>query len=131
MYLAMMEMIETSNAILRKDAENIVYLKFPSKTTHSLETMNEHLKAVTDLDHNNTGVLLLVNMTNLVGVSKEARTMVSNNEMTKTHKAVAMLVSNPLTKLIASFFLGLNKPQFPIKSFTNKEEAIAWLLTRA
>ena len=68
MYLAMMEMIETSNAILRKDAENIVYLKFPSKTTHSLETMNEHLKAVTDLDHNNTGVLLLVNMTNLVGV---------------------------------------------------------------
>jgi len=126
-----MKIIETSNAILRKDAEDIVYLKFPSKTTHSFETMNEHLKSVTDIDSNNTGVLLLVNMTNLVGVSKEARTMVSNNEMTKTHKAVAMLVSNPLTKLIASFFLGMNKPKFPIKSFTNSDDAVLWLLKQS
>jgi hypothetical protein len=37
--------------------------------------------------------------------------MLSNNEMTKTHKAVAMLVSNPLTRLIASFFSGINKPK--------------------
>ncbi len=126
-----MEYIETSNSILRKDSENIVYLNFPEKTRHSLETMNEYLKAVKTLDTTNTGVLLLVEMNNLMGVSKDARTMVGNKDMTKAHKAVGMLVDTPLTKLIASFFLGLNKPQFPIKSFTNKEEAIAWLLTRA
>ncbi|MDA8945547.1 hypothetical protein N9H12_00565 [Flavobacteriales bacterium] len=99
-----MKIIETSNSILTKDTKNIVSLKFPNKTTHSLETMNEHLEAVTLLDYNNIGVLILIYMTNLVSVSKEARTLVSNNEMTKTHKVVAILVSNPLTRLIASFF---------------------------
>jgi len=70
-------------------------------------------------------------MSNLIGVSKEARTMVSDDEMTNAHKAVAMLVGSPLTKLIASFFLGLNKPKFPIKSFTNNDEAFNWLQKHA
>jgi hypothetical protein len=68
-----MKVIETSNSILRKDAENIVYLKFPNKTTHSLETMNEYLLTVSDLNQNYTGVLLLVNMTNLIGVSNNVK----------------------------------------------------------
>jgi ribosomal protein S24E len=126
-----MEIIETSNAILSRNANNVVCLKFPNKTTHSLKTMKEHLKAVNDLDQTNTGVLLLVYMANLVGMSKESRTMVSNTEMTNAHKAVAMIVTNPLTKLIASFFLGLNKPNFPIRSFTSKDEAVAWLLKQS
>lgn len=57
--------------------------------------------------------------------------MVSDDEMTNAQKAVSMLVGSPLTKLIASFFLGLNKPKFPIRSFTNIDEAISWLQKHA
>tara|TARA_B110000908_G_C10198403_1_gene424114 strand:+ start:241 stop:615 length:375 start_codon:yes stop_codon:yes gene_type:complete len=121
-------MIETSNAVLRRVDDNIICLTFPRRTTHTLVTMTEHLNGLRLLDLTNNGVLLLVDLNNLIGVTKEARTMVSNPDMTKTHKAVAMLVSNPLTRLIASFFLGLNKPKFPIKSFTNSDDAILWLL---
>ena len=123
-----MDMIETSNAVLRRVDDNIICLTFPRRTTHTLVTMTEHLNGLRLLDLTNNGVLLLVDLNNLIGVTKEARTMVSNPDMTKTHKAVAMLVSNPLTRLIASFFLGLNKPKFPIKSFTNSDDAILWLL---
>tara|TARA_B110000091_G_scaffold183153_1_gene201677 strand:- start:892 stop:1266 length:375 start_codon:yes stop_codon:yes gene_type:complete len=121
-------MLETSNAVLRRVDDNIICLTFPRRTTHTLVTMTEHLNGLRLLDLTNNGVLLLVDLNNLIGVTKEARTMVSNPDMTKTHKAVAMLVSNPLTRLIASFFLGLNKPKFPIKSFTNSDDAILWLL---
>lgn len=121
-------MIETSNAVLRRVDDNIICLTFPRRTTHTLVTMTEHLNGLRLLDLTNNGVLLLVDLNNLIGVTKEARTMVSNPDMTKTHKAVAMLVNNPLTRLIASFFLGLNKPKFPIKSFTNSDDAILWLL---
>ena len=123
-----MDMIETSNAVLRRVDDNIICLTFPRRTTHTLVTMTEHLNGLRLLDLTNNGVLLLVDLNNLIGVTKEARTMVSNPDMTKTHKAVAMLVSNPLTRLIASFFLGLNKPKFPIKSFTNSDDGILWLL---
>jgi hypothetical protein len=123
-----MDMIETSNAVLRRVDDNIICLTFPRRTTHTLVTMTEHLNGLRLLDLTNNGVLLLVDLNNLIGVTKEARTMVSNPDMTKTHKAVAMLVNNPLTRLIASFFLGLNKPKFPIKSFTNSDDAILWLL---
>ncbi len=121
-------MIETSNAVLRRVDDNIICLTFPRRTTHTLVTMTEHLNGLRLLDLTNNGVLLLVDLNNLIGITKEARTMVSNPDMTKTHKAVAMLVNNPLTRLIASFFLGLNKPKFPIKSFTNSDDAILWLL---
>ena len=121
-------MLETSNAVLRRVDDNIICLTFPRRTTHTLVTMTEHLNGLRLLDLTNNGVLLLVDLNNLIGITKEARTMVSNPDMTKTHKAVAMLVSNPLTRLIASFFLGLNKPKFPIKSFTNSDDAILWLL---
>ena len=50
--------------------------------------------------------------------------MVSNNDITNAHKAVIMLVGSPLTILIVSFFLGFNKPKFPIKSFTNSEDSV-------
>ena len=123
-----MDMLETSNAVLRRVDDNIICLTFPRRTTHTLVTMTEHLNGLRLLDLTNNGVLLLVDLNNLIGVTKEVRTMVSNPDMTKTHKAVAMLVSNPLTRLIASFFLGLNKPKFPIKSFTNSDDAILWLL---
>ena len=125
-----MDMIETSNTVLRRVDDNIICLTFPRRTTHTLVTMTEHLNGLRLLDLTNNGVLLLVDLNNLIGVTKEARTMVSNPHMTKTHKAVAMLVSNPLTRLIASFFLGLNKPKFPIKSFTNSDDAILWLLKK-
>ena len=54
--------------------------------------------------------------------------VVNIDKMVKAHKACAMYVKTPLAKLIANFFLGINKPNFEISSFTDASMAKDWLL---
>ena len=126
-YFSTMKKIETSNSLLKLDSKGIVWLSFPKKTNHTLDSMKEYFEAINTLDLNKEGILLLVTMNKLSGISKEARDLVKHKTMAKAHKAVAMVVTSILSKMIASFFLGFNKPPFPIKSFTKNEDALAWL----
>jgi hypothetical protein len=41
--------------------------------------------------------------------------------------AVALLVGSPLSRIIGNFFMGLNKPPFPVRIFGDEAEALAWL----
>lgn len=41
--------------------------------------------------------------------------------------ASALLYDSPVHKIIANFYLQINKPVVPSKAFTNKEEALKWL----
>ena len=51
-----------------------------------------------------------------------------NSEVTiNTYQAVAILVGNPITRIIGSFFLKIQKPPYPVKMFTKKVNAIRWL----
>lgn len=40
---------------------------------------------------------------------------------------LAIVVRNPVQRVIASFFMGINKPSPPTKIFTNIEDAKKWL----
>jgi hypothetical protein len=40
--------------------------------------------------------------------------------------AVSLVVTNPISRAIGSFFLGLSKPPVPTKMFGDLEKAIAW-----
>jgi len=124
----MVQEIRTSNELLTLDEEGVVHLRFPKKTTHDISSIKEHLDGVKELDRDGKGVLLLVHFKNLVGMDKVSRKFVNTDEMIQSHKACAMFVSNPLSKLIANFFLGINKPNFIISSFTNVDAAKKWLL---
>ena len=63
--------------------------------------------------------LLLVHFTNLVGMDKASRKFVNTEKMV----SCAMYVTSPLAKLIANFFLGINRPNFIISSFTDEDSA--------
>ena len=124
----MIKEVKTSNELLTLDEDGIVHLKFPVKTKQNLKTIKEHLEGVEELDETGQGVLLLVHFKNLVGMDKFSRKFVNTHRMVVAHKACAMLVHNSLSRLIANFFLGINKPNFVISSFTNIEKAREWLL---
>lgn len=124
----MIKEIRTSNELLTLDSDGIVHLRFPEKTTHDINSIKEHLDGVEALSHHGNGVLLLVHFTNLVGMDKPSRKFVNTDKMIKAHKACAMYVKTPLAKLIANFFLGINKPNFVISSFTDESSAKDWLL---
>lgn len=49
----------------------------------------------------------------------------NNNSLFISH--VAMVVTNPFQKLLASFFMGLNKVPLPSKVFSNEQQATEWI----
>jgi hypothetical protein len=40
---------------------------------------------------------------------------------------VALLVGSPVTRVIGNFFIGLNKPRWPVRLFRSESDALAWL----
>jgi len=118
----------TSNELLTLEDDGILHLRFPEKTRHTIESIREHLEGVEEMNVSGEGVLLLVHFKNLVGMDKASRKFVNTSRMVDAHKACAMLVHSSLSQLIANFFLGINKPNFEIRSFADIEKAKHWLL---
>ena len=75
---------------------------------------------------------LFVDFTNMKSQTKECRDYYSKNpEHIKTYSAIAILISNPLSRVFANFFIGLNKPLKPTRLFDDRAKAIEWLKAQA
>lgn len=62
-----------------------------------------------------------------VTVTNEARKNAITIEDTTPVKATAIVTDSVAYKLIAKFYIKVNKPKSPLNIFSNKDEAIAWL----
>ena len=58
------------------------------------------------------------------GMTAEARTFFGNPN--PPYSALAILADSPVTRMIANFFIGLNRPSVPTQIFTDEEKARAW-----
>jgi hypothetical protein len=70
---------------------------------------------------------LYVDITRIESVSKDAREYYASIEAAKRISVCAMVVGSPISKVVGNFFLGLNKPHYPVRLFTSEEEALDWL----
>jgi hypothetical protein len=59
-------------------------------------------------------------------VSREARSFFAQ-EAGEDLKAIAVVVRNPVTRMMVNFFMKFNQPGYPIKFFTKDQEALEWL----
>ncbi len=62
-------------------------------------------------------------------ISREARMYYANERTASIQRATALLVDSPVSRVIANFFLGLNRPLSPTRMFTHQTQAILWLQT--
>lgn len=69
----------------------------------------------------------IVVVSNLLSQDAAARRVYANEMDPELFFAAALVVSNQLSRAIASFFLGLAKPAFPTRMFEGIEQALAWL----
>lgn len=60
-------------------------------------------------------------------IDKEAREFGSSEAGLKFSKAEAFVINSFPHKLLANFYLKVNKPQVPTRFFENKQDAINWL----
>jgi hypothetical protein len=73
---------------------------------------------------------LLVDARRVHAISREARRYLSGPAGAQVCSAVAILVGSALTRVIGNFFTGLNRPDFPVKVFTDEAAALDWLTRR-
>lgn len=68
----------------------------------------------------------LFDITKVKHSTKEARDYLAN-EGSELVAASAILVNSPVVRMMANFFIMVNKPNNPTRMFTDKESAIEWL----
>lgn len=68
-------------------------------------------------------VPMSVNMTN------EGKKIIADMKNMPLFRGSAVLVNNSLYKYAANFLSYYNKPKYPFRAFTSREEAIDWLLS--
>ena len=73
-----------------------------------------------------TPVLALLDEIN--GFTRGAQKFFAESEENQAASArVALVVSSPIAKVIANFFMKLNKPRVPTRMFTDQAKAMTWL----
>lgn len=69
----------------------------------------------------------LINLTGVLSISSEGRQYIAE-EITKLGvPATALVVKSRISRLIGSFFIGINKSDFPVRLFDDEHKAIEWL----
>ncbi len=70
---------------------------------------------------------VLLDIRLIKGIDRDARAYFASRESSVRTSAIALLVHSPLSRVVANFFLGLNKMPMPIHLFPDEGEAIEWL----
>lgn len=70
---------------------------------------------------------LLIDARRMRSISRDARQYFASDEVSKLSLAFAMIVDTPLSRILANFYMGLNKPQLPSRLFASEAEAVEWL----
>ena len=71
-------------------------------------------------------VCLLIDVTHSTETTKEVRGYAAQ-ELPKVVKAIAMVSSSALGKMVANLFFNLKSQPYPVRMFNNEKEAKAWL----
>lgn len=70
---------------------------------------------------------LLCDLTNVIRMTHDCRKHFASDEHAATFTKAALIVGNPVSRIIGNFFLGLNKPKKPTRIFNSIEDGINWL----
>lgn len=120
-------MYRESNKIkftLRPD--NILHTTVLPNTVMTLEDGLESTRISAEMVNNNP-LPLLCDLTNVIKMTQECRQHFAGQEHNKTLTKAALIVTNPISRLLGNFFLGLNRPIKPTKLFTDYDAALKWL----
>ncbi len=120
-----MERIRTSTQEqwLREDGIVHCVMVEPEET---IETARENIASIATL---NEGLRrpVLVDITNCKRIELAARKYYAGTETARHQRAVALLTGSTVSRVLGNFFLGINKPGFPIQIFDSETKALDWL----
>ncbi len=101
-----------------------------ARTVHNAEINLEQAKAyleIIDLLTENTPHVTIVDISSIKHISKEARAFISTSTSNSGNTVALAFISNSFAaRTIASFFLTVNRPTYPVKIFKDSLTAHQW-----
>lgn len=125
--ITIMNTIITRTEEISLDSSGIVICKVFKDVYMNLSDAIENIAAVKEIASGKK-VPVLVDIRESKGATKQCRDYFAGDEAERVQKACALIVSSPLSVIVGSFFIGLNRTKFPTKLFRNEEPALEWLL---
>jgi len=93
---------------------------------HTLEHARDNLRREVEV-LGGRRVPLLVDMTRVSSVSREARQFYASPGAVAPFLAFGLLIGSPVSRVIGNFFLGLNRLPRPARLFTSRGDGLRWL----
>jgi hypothetical protein len=123
-----MNVIDLEKATVSLLDENIIHIHIKTAREIELSDAVYIVEAMGKLG-NGKKYPILIDAGSFSSVDKEARIFSAAAESNIYTMADALAYCNLAQKLLADFYIKYNKPVIPTRSFSDKEEAIAWLKT--
>jgi hypothetical protein len=120
------DVIVTRTATTRLEPGGLIRATTLPDSVQTLADAQENMQAITALSKGQP-CALLTDMRQIRSQDRAAREYYTRPENAKNLRAVALLIGSPMSRVIANFFLGFNKPIIPTRLFTSEIEAVAWL----
>ncbi|MDF2437978.1 MAG: hypothetical protein K0Q95_2354 [Bacteroidota bacterium] len=123
------KIIDWPTSVLWFDEYGILYSKpkpGAEQTVISREQTLRQMNEVKRLTGNKKLCMILETNSNSKPPQKEDRDFLSE-QLSLITKAMAIISSSPLSRMIANLFFGLKPPEYPVKFFSNEKEAQAWI----
>jgi hypothetical protein len=118
---------KTSQGEAWMDKDGFLYQDYPPGTEITIEDSLGELKIYRSTFCKEVKRPIIVDISNIKTVSKESRNIYSSDEMGDTISAAALIVSNPVSRIMGNFYMGISKTKMPVRMFTRVDEAKKWL----
>ncbi|HTL81639.1 MAG TPA: STAS/SEC14 domain-containing protein [Bacteroidia bacterium] len=119
------KLIESTLSTLWFEEDGIFCSVFHENALLTKESLQDSFNKILELTKGEK-VCWLGEVTHVPGVDRETRDFASK-ETPKLIKALAIVTRSPISSMIANLYLGLKKPPFPAKLFTDEQKAREWL----
>lgn len=118
---------KTSQGEVWMDEDGILYQDYPPGTEITLEDSLGELEIYRSNYCMDARRPIIVDISNVKTVSKGSRDIYSSTETAEILSAAALIVSNPVSRIMGNFYMGINKAIMPVRMFSAISDAKKWL----
>ena len=116
------------HTIIYQNINTIVELHCADNFTFDIEHILENMRYLKQIADDQQ-LLILIYVAPYTQISPEARAFMAKADHLRFIKAEAFCIKSLAQKILASFYVKIDKPKVLVNFFENKEDAQSWLLS--
>ena len=120
--------VDWPTSIMWFDEDGILY-SIPKAGVHQVQTKEEtdmQMQEFRKLIGDKKTCMILQTDSSAPPPKKEDRDWIAK-ELNSVTKAMGIISTSPLSRMVANLFFGLKPPEYPVKFFSNDKEAKEWI----